>query len=155
MINSTCCFTGHRYIVKKDVMRLKANLELALCALVAEGYRYFGTGGAVGFDALAAKSVIKMKKTNSALKLILVLPCREQSKFWSQSEKSEYEFIKQNADKIIYTSEEYYPGCMHRRNRHLVDNSSVCVAYLKKTDGGAAYTVNYAKEQGKRVIFVC
>ena len=41
---------------------------------------------------------------------------------------------------------------MHRRNRHLVDNSGVCVCYLTKNSGGTAYTVNYAKKQGINVF---
>ena len=33
---------------------------------------------------------------------------------------------------------------MHKRNRHLVDNSSACIAYLTESKGGTAYTVDYA-----------
>ena len=39
-------------------------------------------------------------------------------------------------------------GCMHVRNRHLVDFSSYCICYQTKETGGTAYTVNYAKENG-------
>ena len=59
-----------------------------------------------------------------------------------------YESIKEQADKVVYTSEEYTRGCMHKRNRHLVDNSSVCIAYLTESKGGTAYTVDYAKKHG-------
>lgn len=38
------------------------------------------------------------------------------------------------------------------KNRHLVDNSSVCVAYLTRSGGGTAYTVEYAKKHGLKVI---
>ena len=41
---------------------------------------------------------------------------------------------------------------MHKRNRHLVDHSSICVCYLTEDRGGTAYTVNYAKKQGLKVI---
>ena len=64
----------------------------------------------------------------------------------------EYERIKALADKVVYTSQEYTKGCMHKRNRHLVDHSSVCVCYLTKKDGGTAYTVDYAERQGLEVI---
>lgn len=63
-----------------------------------------------------------------------------------------YEYIKTQADKIVYTSQEYTRGCMHKRNRHLVDNSSVCICYLTEPSGGTAYTVNYALRNGKSVI---
>lgn len=56
------------------------------------------------------------------------------------------------ADKVVYTSQEYTRGCMHKRNRHLVDNSSACISYLTENKGGTFYTVNYAKSKGVEVI---
>ena len=50
------------------------------------------------------------------------------------------------ADKVVYTSQDYYSGCMHKRNRHLVDNSSRCICFLNEKTGGTFYTVNYASE---------
>lgn len=41
---------------------------------------------------------------------------------------------------------------MAKRNRHLVDNSSVCVAYLTQSGGGTAYTVEYANKHGLKII---
>ena len=43
---------------------------------------------------------------------------------------------------------------MFKRNRHLVDNSSVCIYYLTKEDGGTAYTVNCARQKGLKVVNV-
>ena len=65
---------------------------------------------------------------------------------------AEYGRIKAQADKIVYTSQQYTPGCMHKRNRHLVDHSSVCVCYLNRGNGGTAYTVDYAEKQKLEVI---
>lgn len=53
-----------------------------------------------------------------------------------------YEEIKSAADKVVYTSEEYHSGCMHKRNRHLIDHSGTCVAFLKNSSGGTKYTVD-------------
>ena len=39
-----------------------------------------------------------------------------------------------------------------KRNRHLVDHSGVCVAYLTESRGGTAYTVDYARKNGVPVI---
>ena len=41
---------------------------------------------------------------------------------------------------------------MHKRNRHLANNSSVCVCYLTEESGGTFYTVNYAKQKGLEII---
>ena len=86
------------------------------------------------------------------MKLILVLPCLTQTRGWPAADVAEYERIKGLADKVVYTSQAYTAGCMHKRNRHLVDNSSVCVCYLTKDSGGTAYTVRYARKRGLEVI---
>ena len=38
-----------------------------------------------------------------------------------------------------------------KRNRHLIDNSSLCVCYLKEQSGGTVYTVTYAKAHGLNI----
>ena len=43
---------------------------------------------------------------------------------------------------------------MHRRNRHLVDHSGTCICYLTRSTGGTAYTVDYARKKGLRIINV-
>ena len=153
MREKTCCFTGHRELPTGcGRWKLAAELEKTIIAQIDKGIQFFGAGGALGFDTLAAQTVLKLKKKYSDIKLILVLPCLNQTRGWPTKDVEEYERIKVQADKVVYTSQEYTKGCMHKRNRHLVDNSSVCVCYLAKESGGTAFTVNYAKKQGLEVI---
>ena len=128
--------------------RLKQTVE----KLILNGYCYFGAGGALGFDTLAAECVLYLKKQYPQIKLILVLPCKTQTRGWDSEDIAIYEQIKAQADKVVYTSEEYTRGCMFKRNRHLVDNSSICIAYLTESKGGTAYTVNYARQNNVQVI---
>ena len=121
---------------------------------IEQGYRYFGCGGALGFDTLAAQTVLRLREVYPEIRLILVLPCRDQTRGWKQADVAEYDRIMKAADKVTYTSEQYYSGCMHKRNRHLVDNSSLCICYLTEQSGGTAYTVNYARSQGLKIINV-
>ena len=83
-----------------------------------------------------------------------MLPCLSQADSWSSYDQEMYEYIKTAADKVVYTSREYSKDCMHKRNRHLVDNSSACVCYLTEKTGGTAYTVEYAQRMNLRVINV-
>ena len=119
---------------------------------IEQGYQYFGAGGALGFDTLAAQTVLHLKQRYPCIKLILVLPCKDQATRWRANDVKEYERIKSHADKIVYTAERYYNGWMQKRNRHLVDGSSLCICYLAKQEGGTAYTVQYASEKGLRVV---
>ena len=104
------------------------------------------------FDTIASRAVLAMREKYPNIKLILVLPCLTQTRGWILEDIVEYERIKAQADKIVYTAKEYTRGCMHKRNRHLVNKSSVCICYLKESFGGTAYTVRYAKEQGLEII---
>ena len=83
---------------------------------------------------------------------MLVLPCKDQTKDWREKDKKIYDHILEKADQVIYTSEIYFKGCEHKRNRYMVNSSGVCVCYLTKFKCGTAYTVDYAKKQGLRVI---
>lgn len=120
--------------------------------LIGEGFRYFGAGGALGFDTLAAETVLALRREFPEIRLIMVLPCRDQTRGWRENDIARYERIRAAADKVVYTSDEYAPGFMHKRNRHLVDYSAVCVAYCTRSTGGSAYTLNYAQKCGRRVI---
>ena len=152
MREQTCCFTGHRELPVWGREQLAEKLEDTITGLIDRGIRFYGAGGARGWDTLAAQTVLRLKGRFPHIKLILVFPCRTQTKGWPAADVAEYERIKALADKVVYTSQEYTRGCMHKRNRHLVDHSSVCVCYLTKKDGGTAYTVDYAERQGLEVI---
>ena len=148
----TCCFTGHRHLPPEEQAEIANRLERVISALYQKGIRYYGAGGALGFDALAARTVIRLRENCPGMKLILVLPCLTQTRGWRLEDVTEHERIKGQADKVVYMAQQYTPGCMHKRNRHLVDHSGVCVCYLTKESGGTAYTVNYAKRHGVEII---
>lgn len=61
--------------------------------MIKEGYLYFGAGGALGFDTIAAFAVLKLKKRYPNIRLILVLPCLDQTRGWSREDVEIYEDI--------------------------------------------------------------
>ena len=148
MRERTCCFTGHRELPVWGRKELAVKLEDTIIGLIDRGIQFYGAGGARSWDTLAFQTVLRLKGRFPHIKLILVFPCRTQTRGWPAADVQEYERI----NKVVYTSQEYTKGCMHKRNRHLVDHSSVCVCYLTKKDGGTAYTVDYAEKQGLEVI---
>mgnify|MGYP000822304428 CR=1 FL=1 len=150
--NRTACFTGHRELPTENLPEISKRLEDTLLTLIEQGYCYFGAGGALGFDTLAAQTVLRLRERYPQIRLILVLPCLNQTRGWQQADVDIYEELKRRADKVTYTSESYFRGCMQKRNRHLVDNSSGCICYLTKPTGGTAYTVDYARRRGLRII---
>ena len=148
----TCCFTGHRKLPKDNYPTIKSNLRTAVVNYIEKGYRFFEAGGALGFDTIAAQIVLELKETYPQIRLILVLPCVTQTKSWLKDDIDEYNRIKELADEVVYTSKEYSKGCMHKRNRYLVDHSSLCICYMTRKTGGTAYTVKYATSNGLKII---
>ncbi len=152
MKEQTCCFTGHRKIPPMQSVEIAERLKTELIKLIDQGYLYFGAGGALGFDTIAAKTVLTLQQSCPQIKLILVLPCKTQTRGWEKEDIAIYKDIKQRCNKVVYTSEDYTRGCMLKRNRHLVDNSSACVCYLSESKGGTAYTVDYARRSGIKIV---
>ena len=150
--NTTCCFNGHRRIPPSERPALEKRLEVEIEHLIHQGVRYFGAGGALGFDTMAALAVLRLRTLHPHIRLILVLPCEDQAKSWGEAGKKIYDLILHDADKVVYVSRKYTPDCMYKRNRHLVNHSGVCLCYLTNPKSGTGYTVGYAKQKGLRVI---
>ena len=148
----TCCFTGHRYLPINKYEEIKKATKNEVVKLIKRGVIYFGTGGALGFDTLAAQVILELKDSYPEIQLILVLPCYNQTLKWRKTDIIIYEDIKAKSDKYVYVSKEYDNDCMLKRNRHLIDNSDYCICYLNRARGGTAYTVNYAKKNHITVI---
>lgn len=154
MKDYSCCFTGHRDIPPEILSALAAKLEAMVLELIADGILYFYAGGALSFDTLAAETVLRLRDQFPQIRLFLALPCREQTRGWSAASVSQYEHILRHANEVIYTSEHYTRGCIQRRNRFMVNHSAVCVAYCTHATGGSAYTLQYARKSGLRILLL-
>ena len=152
--SNSCCFTGHRDISIVSYNELANRVEPLIMGLIKNGYRYFLCGGALGFDTFAATYICSLKKRGFKVNLVMMLPCKDQDAKWSQYDRLVYNHILDQADEVVLVSEKYYNGCMHARNRALIDASSACICYLTSPSGGTKYTVDYALESGLPIINV-
>lgn len=150
----TCCFSGHRIIPVGKRARVTEELKKIISELYSGGIDTFLCGGAMGFDMLAAESVLAFKAKTRDIRLVMALPCMNQAEKWGVEQKQNYNRILREADEVIYLSEEYTKGCMHARNRFMADCSSVCVCYCQSGSGGTAYTVDYARRLGLKIYNV-
>ncbi len=149
----TACFTGHRILPMAQISRLQTLVEQTVQALYTrQGVYHFLSGGARGFDLLGAMVVLNLKVYFPKLQLSLILPCQDHTKGWTKNELYLYDRILSRSPEIIYTSNDYFPGCMAVRNRYLVEHSSRCICYQTKARGGTAFTVSYAQKQGAEIL---
>lgn len=153
---NTCFFTGHRTIANAKVNVVTLRTREEIYRRIDDGYRYFLCGGAVGFDTIAATQVLKVKAGGADIKLILALPCRDQTAFWKNTEMLRlYQRIKGAADEIIYVTDLFTEGCMKERNRYMAEASSACIAYYNgKRMGGTYQTVRMAEKNGVTIANV-
>lgn len=57
-MNKICCFTGYRNLANEDLANITKQVKNAIYELYKNGVDTFITGGALGFDTLAAQYVI-------------------------------------------------------------------------------------------------
>ena len=147
-ISKACAFTGHRTLPYTELNHIRSLLDRAIRYAYDEGCRVFYNGGAIGFDTEAAERVILFRDEHPDIRLVLLLPCRNQDAKWSERQRASYQRICDRADEVYYLSEEYTDGCMRERNEMLVERSDILIAYLSHWRSGAAQTVSFAKKKG-------
>ena len=150
----TCCFTGHQKLPKEKIERIIIRLNREVENLIAQGVTNFISGGASGFDQIAASLIVAKKEMRREIRLIFALPCKNQNKFWNMEQRKLYCNLLAEADEVIYVSEEYHDGCMKKRNRYMVDHSSYCICAWLYPFNGIDQTIKYAGEKGMIVINV-
>ena len=148
----TCAFTGHRKIEASHMGKIENLLSRAVDFAYENGCRTFITGGALGFDTIAAREVILFKLSHPDVTLRLLLPCQDQDSSWSSRQRVAYAHVIENADFVEYAEDFYTPGCMQKRNRLLAERCDILVAYLGRARSGAGQTVRLATGLGKRVF---
>ncbi|MCI9057557.1 MAG: DUF1273 domain-containing protein [Oscillospiraceae bacterium] len=163
MIEAACAFTGHRpksfpwgYDENApSCVLLKEVLASQISALAEQGVTDFLSGMAQGVDLWCAQIVLDLRKTNPALKLHAILPCEGQERKWTASAQEHYRSILAQANEVIYVGQEYSRNCMLKRNRCLVDHSSILLAVYNGTyQSGTGMTVRYAQRLKREIIII-
>lgn len=148
----TCCFTGHRpeklpWGKNEADLRclvLKRKLRDALETAFAEGKRRFVCGMARGCDLYFAEAVIALRLEHPDVTLEAAIPFAGQSERWTPEQRQRWERLVHACDRRTVLQEHYTPDCMHRRNRYMVEKSSLVIAVYDGSDGGTRRTLEYA-----------
>ena len=157
-----CCFTGHRSLPPDRVDAIEKTTRHVLRVLLYAGFRVFLCGGALGFDTLAERVLLEARETEADMKLVLALPCRDQTRAWMKLPREqardvlrEYQRIKGLADAVCYVNDFYFDGCMRERNRFMVEHASFCEGYYNGyPKSGAGQTWRMAQKAGLKLYNV-
>ena len=152
----TCCVTGHRVIPPGEERKIYIRTRYILLRLIREKrVRYFGVGGAVGFDMLAAELLMRIReKEEHQIRIISVLPYPwwQETDDWTDELRRREKIILSASDKIVCVRPAYEKGVYLLRDRKLVDGSAYCVSYCNRPGTGTAYTVKYALDRKVQVL---
>ncbi len=161
----TCCFTGYRpskfpFSLDKcdpDYIKFENRLTDAVFSLADEGVYTFYSGMAMGFDIIAAETVLLLRQAykKATVRLICAVPFPEQMQSYDSKWSERYKNIINQADEAVLISDKYYQGCYMRRNKFMVDKSDVVVTWYDGLAGGTRNTLCYAEKSGVRIINLC
>ena len=149
--NQTCAVSGHR-VLGEDFNFEKLKEEMI--KIYESGYNLFLIGMAQGFDAMCYRALLDLRRDYRDIKICAVIPCADQSKYFSLEERNEYFEAIESADFIAKEERTYFKGCMLIRNDYLIKNSSLLYAYYSgvKT-GGTYYTIKKAQSENVAIKF--
>ena len=145
-MDKVCAFFGHRLI--PNPQEIEPQLKHVVRELIKNGFNTFWLGGYGDFDQLAQKVTRELKKEFPYIQRVLALA-------YLPTNKEDYQF------KSLYYDMMFYPEgvecvpkkfAITKRNRYMVENADVVVAYVNAETGGAAYALKYAKKLNKKII---
>ncbi len=148
-----CSFTGHRRIGEAHLACLGDLLTRAVAYAYDCGCRTFYTGGAVGFDTMAARAVLQFRMTHTDVRMVLLLPCPEQADMFGERAHASYDFLLRQADEVRYICESYTRDCMKKRNAALAEAADILIAYVGHERSGSAQTMRMAARRPEVRIY--
>ena len=143
MKTTTCFFTGHRKLPPHKIEQITKRLNREIVNLISEGVTTFISGGAAGFDMIAASLVAAKKEMGANVHMIFALPSKKHDSLWNEKQRIFYMGLLAEADEITYVSENY-----------MADSSAYCICALMCEDSRTAQVVRYAIEKGLQIINV-
>ncbi len=133
---------------------LKLELDARLGAIYELGYRHFLCGMAIGCDMYFAEAVIRLREEHADVTLEAAIPFGDQPGRWNRTLRRRYNALLDRADKVTVLQVGYTPDCLQRRNRYMVDRSSLLLACFDGKPGGTMSTILYAERSGVKVLII-
>ena len=158
----TVCFSGYRPEklpwgydeCDPRCAQLKQRLRRAVCAACDDGFRHFICGMARGCDTYFCEEVLRLRDRVQDITVEAAIPCLSQCDGWTAEQQERYRDLTALCNYRTVVQEKYDPGCMHRRNRYMVDHSSLLLAVHDGSPGGTRYTIEYALRRRKDVLIL-
>ena len=129
-------------------MMLKSFLYKQIYDCIQEGYTVFVAGLSMGVDIWASTIVMSFMEKYPDIKLITVSPYRAFGEDRKNADYWEYRNTLEKSSEVIYISEEYFKGCMKKRNLAMIEMSDRIIGIIKEGRSGTSQTIRYAMKKG-------
>ena len=142
-----CCGFGHRNVFEN----INGQLDNSINTAIQQGCELFYTGSMGEFDSLFSSAVRKAKKAYPHIKLICVKP------YFTNDITTDRDYYAAMYDDVIIPDELagiHYKSAIKARNRWMIDNSDVVIAYTIRDHGGAYEAQRYAEKKSKSIITI-
>lgn len=157
---TSCCFTGHRpeKLPWGDnehdhrCLELKERIAAAIEAAYSGGIRHYICGMAAGCDLYFCESVMAFREEHTDVLIEAAIPWEGQAHSWPKPLKLRYNRLVESCDFFTLVQKRYTPDCFMKRNRYMVDSSSLLITAYGGRAGGTMNTVLYAMRQGLEII---
>ena len=157
---TTCCFTGPRPErlpafgdpKSEEIRALERSLQKAIRNAYDDGYRFFMSGMADGFDLMAAEAVLALKKELDGICLVAVFPYADAASRHPKAVRDRICRILSRCDLSLSLQPAYSTGCEFRRNVYMVDASFRVIGYYTGLSHGTAHCWHYAGQNHLELI---
>lgn len=140
-------FCGHRNFIETAETEERLAMMLGKYAR-ANGSLVCYNGGYGNFDCFAAKCVQRLQEQHSNIRNCLILP------YIDQPFLDRISLFANRFDETIYPPLESVPKkyAIIRRNEWMIDNADIVISCVKYSWGGAARSLEYARQKKKNII---
>ncbi|MFR2157168.1 MAG: SLOG family protein [Evtepia gabavorous] len=108
-----------------------------------------------GADLYFCQAVLDLRQRHPEVTLEAAIPFAGQADHWSAADQRRRMTLLDQCDLETVVQHTYTPGCMNRRNRYMVDRSSLLIAvYDGIPQGGTLNTLSYAMGKGVRTVIL-
>lgn len=151
--NLTCSFIGQDPIPPGEGSKVLTRARYRVRKLMQDvDVQYFGVAGDKdGFDRLVTEYLVRLRRENSKIHIIQVMPYKGYRDGWTELEKWDAKHFDANASKNVYVCKEPRQDASERQYKHLIDGAKYCIVYCTDPTGRAAENALYAMSQGKIV----
>lgn len=142
----TVTFCGHsdHYLDAAEYDKLKK----IITQVITDGATTFLCGAYGSFDNACASILRELKAVYPHIEILAVTP------YITENYNERNQYLKEHYDDVIYPPLESVPlkFAISRRNEWMVERSDIVISGVRRSFGGAAQTLAYAKRKKKTII---